>query len=57
VREAVKGDDLDAVKRASEELQRTSHAMAEQLYKQNQTNAANSANAHKDGVVDGEVVA
>ena len=59
VREAVKQDNLDAVKRASAELQRASHAMAEQLYKQNQTNAANaaaSANTDKDGVVDGEVV-
>jgi molecular chaperone DnaK len=59
VREAVKGDDLEAVKHASEQLQRASHAIAEQLYKQNQANANNaaaSANADQDGVVDGEVV-
>jgi molecular chaperone DnaK len=60
VREAVKGDDLDAVKRATAALQHASHAMAEQLYKQQQANAAHAAAAdHKsgDGVVDGEVVA
>jgi molecular chaperone DnaK len=33
VREAVKGDDADAIKRAADELQRASHAIAEALYK------------------------
>jgi molecular chaperone DnaK len=57
VREAAKGDSLDAVKRASDELQKASHAIAEQLYKQSQANAANAASQGKDnGVVDGEVV-
>ncbi len=42
VREAVKGDSLDAVKRASEDLQKASHAIAEQLYKQSQANTANA---------------
>ena len=60
VREAAKGDNLDAVKRASEELQKASHAIAEQLYKQQQANAANATtppHASPDDVVDGEVVA
>jgi molecular chaperone DnaK len=59
VREAVKGDNLDAVKRATAELQGASHAMAEQLYQQNQSNAtsaAASAKTNTDEVVDGEVV-
>jgi molecular chaperone DnaK len=59
VREAIKGDSLDAVKRATDELQKASHAMAEQLYKQSQANAANAAASQQtkdDGVVDGEVV-
>ena len=43
VREAVKGDNLDAVKRATGELQKASHAIAEQLYRQQQSNAANAA--------------
>ena len=36
VRKATQTDDLAAIKRASDELQRASHAMAEQLYKQGQ---------------------
>jgi molecular chaperone DnaK len=57
VRDAVKGDNVQAITRASEELQKASHVMAEQLYKQQQANAANAAaSQQKDGVVDGEVV-
>ena len=62
VRTAVQGDSVEAVKRATEELQKASHAMAEQLYQQQQANAANAANAaapqdsSKNDVVDGEVV-
>ena len=59
VRDAVKGDSLDDVKRAAEQLQKASHAMAEQLYTQQQANAANAASSQpksEDGVVDGEVV-
>jgi molecular chaperone DnaK len=58
LREAAKGDDLTAITRASEVLQQASHAMAEQLYKQSQTNAANAAassSGDKD-VKEGEVV-
>jgi molecular chaperone DnaK len=62
VRDAVKGDNVQAIRRASEELQKASHVMAEQLYKQQQANAANAAASQqrdkdKDDIVDGEVVA
>jgi molecular chaperone DnaK len=58
LREAVKADDLEAIRRASDELQKTSHAMAEQLYKQSEANAANAASAGKkdDDIKEGEVV-
>jgi molecular chaperone DnaK len=58
VREAAKGDDLNVIRRASEELQKASHSMAEQLYKNAQANAANAAaqNNQNDAVKDGEVV-
>jgi molecular chaperone DnaK len=58
VRDAAQGDDLDAIRRATDELQKASHAIAEQLYKQSQANAANaaaSAGTNRD-VKDGEVV-
>jgi molecular chaperone DnaK len=58
-REASKGDDLAAIKRTSDELQTASHALAEQLYKQTQANAANAAASQApttDDVKDGEVV-
>jgi molecular chaperone DnaK len=58
LREAAKGDNLDAIRRASDDLQKASHAMAEQLYKQSEANAANAAEAKKDDdVKEGEVVA
>jgi len=59
LREAAKGDSLDAITHASDALQRASHAMAEQLYKQSEANTANaaaSANKKDDDVTDGEVV-
>src|SRR5688500_406607 len=58
-REAAKGDDLNAIRTATDALQKLSHSMAEQLYKQSQANAANAAaspDTHDDGVKDGEVV-
>jgi len=61
LREAVKGDDLGAIKAASEQVQRTSHAVAEQLYKAQsqpqgpQAGGESGAGKHSD-VVDGEVV-
>jgi molecular chaperone DnaK len=58
LREAAKGDDLDTIRRATDDLQKASHAMAEQLYKQSEANAAHAAaSARKDDdVKDGEVV-
>jgi molecular chaperone DnaK len=59
LREAVKGDDLAAIKSASETVQRASHAVAEQLYKA-QSAPGDNNNSSKPGatsdVVDGEVV-
>jgi molecular chaperone DnaK len=58
VRAAAAQDDLDAIRRASDALQKASHAMAEQLYKNAQANAAHAAshdNQHDD-VREGEVV-
>ena len=40
VRDLVKGDDGDAIKRATEELERASHAIAEALYKSQQDGTA-----------------
>jgi molecular chaperone DnaK len=57
LREAARGDSLDAIRRASDDLQKASHALAEQLYKQSEANAANAASAKKDDdVKEGEVV-
>jgi molecular chaperone DnaK len=58
VRAAAQADDPAAIQRATEDLQKASHAMAEQLYKQSEANAANAAaTANKDDdVKEGEVV-
>jgi molecular chaperone DnaK len=57
LREAAKGDSVDAIRRATDDLQKASHAMAEQLYKQSEANAANAASAkNDDDVKEGEVV-
>jgi molecular chaperone DnaK len=58
LREAAKADQVEAIRRATDELQKASHAMAEQLYKQSQANAANAASSQgkDDDVKDGEVV-
>jgi molecular chaperone DnaK len=58
-REATKGDDLGAIRAATDALQKASHGMAEQLYTQSQANAANAAASHdtkNDDIKDGEVV-
>jgi molecular chaperone DnaK len=55
LREAAKGDDLNVIKRATDELQKTSHAMAEQLYKAQGQTAGAHQNTDTD-VRDGEVV-
>jgi molecular chaperone DnaK len=55
VREALKGEDLNAIKRMSDALQQASHAMAEHMYKQN-SGAPGSAEAGTPHAQDGEVV-
>jgi molecular chaperone DnaK len=66
VRDVAQGDNLDVIRRASDDLQKASHAIAEQLYKQSEANAANASQANAadgaashgqdNGVKDGEVV-
>jgi molecular chaperone DnaK len=64
VREAVKGDNLEAIRRASDDLQKTSHAIAEQLYKQQasgpfdgaQGRPGAQASEQNADIKDGEVV-
>jgi molecular chaperone DnaK len=58
-REAVKGDDVGAIRRATEELQKSSHGLAEQLYRQAQNDSraqGGGAGAPHDDVKEGEVV-
>jgi molecular chaperone DnaK len=63
VRAAVKGDNLEAIRTASADLQKASHSIAEQLYKQqgqgagqNHSPGQGSKAAQHDEVVEGEVV-
>src|SRR5688572_11985507 len=56
LREETRGDNLDAIRGAVQSLEKASHAMAEQLYKQSQGNAAHAAASTGDDVKDGEVV-
>src|SRR5688500_1444832 len=60
VREALKGEDLGAIKRMTDALQQASHAMAEQMYRQNQTAPGSAQKESPDGkdgeVIDAEVV-
>jgi molecular chaperone DnaK len=56
VREAVKGDDTDAIKRAAEELQRASHAVAEALYKSQDGGSDNARRRDTSEAKEGEVV-
>src|SRR5262249_26392940 len=58
LRNVAGGEDIEAIRRATGELQKASHAMAEQLYKQSETNAK-ARGAHQGSqqdVKDGEVV-
>lgn len=64
VRDAVKAENIEAIRRTAEELQKASHAIAEQLYTQAQndkTQASGSgpqaSGTQDDSVMDGEVVA
>jgi molecular chaperone DnaK len=56
VREATKGDNLEAIRRASDELQKVSHAMAEQLYKQQASGPGAQGSEHNQDIKDAEVV-
>jgi molecular chaperone DnaK len=58
VRRVAQTDDLAAIRKATEELQRASHAIAEQLYKQPQAPAsdASAGSQQSSTVKDGEVV-
>jgi molecular chaperone DnaK len=59
VREAIKGENLEAIRNASADLQKASHAIAEQLYKQQgqgPSQGQGSQTGSHDEVVDGEVV-
>ena len=53
VREALKGEDLGAIKRMTDALQQASHAMAEQMYKQKESaagSAQDAPNARRRGI-------
>jgi molecular chaperone DnaK len=56
LRDAVKGDNLEAIRRASDDLQKASHAIAEQLYKQQASGSRPQASEQNDDVKEGEVV-
>ncbi|HYM26450.1 MAG TPA: molecular chaperone DnaK [Vicinamibacterales bacterium] len=55
VRKTNESDDLEAIRRATDELQRASHAIAEQLYKSAQT-PGSAQGPHDSNVKDAEVV-
>jgi molecular chaperone DnaK len=56
LREASKGDDLDGIRRATDALEKASHRMAEQLYKQQPSGPRAQASEGHDDVKEGEVV-
>jgi molecular chaperone DnaK len=57
-REAAKGDDLDAIRRATEALQTSAHGLSEQVYRQSQNDQQSQAGqpGGTDHVKDAEVV-
>jgi molecular chaperone DnaK len=57
-REAAKSDDLNAIRSATEELQKSSHALAQLLYSQSQNDERSRAasGSRSEDVKDGEVV-
>jgi molecular chaperone DnaK len=55
-RKAVQGDDLASIKRAIEDLQRASHAVAETLYKGSSASSESRGSGGSSDVRDGEVV-
>ena len=56
VRKVAQGEDLAAIKKATEDLQRAAHAMAEQLYKGSQGSQGPQGSPGSDAVKEGEVV-
>ncbi|MFN8411773.1 MAG: molecular chaperone DnaK [Anaerolineales bacterium] len=56
LKQAAQGDDVDRIKKLTEELQNTFHALSQQLYSQGQPQPEGGPAPHQDGdVVDGEV--
>jgi molecular chaperone DnaK len=55
VREAITGDSLDRIRRATDDLQKASHALAEQLYKAQGAGSTAKADTTND-IKEGEVV-
>jgi molecular chaperone DnaK len=56
VREAVKGDEIGAITRAADDLQKASHAMAEALYQAQQADSQGGQEQARSGAAEGEVV-
>jgi molecular chaperone DnaK len=56
VRDAAKGESLEAIRAASDDLQKASHAIAEQLYKQQASGPGAQASDKHEDVKEGEVV-
>jgi molecular chaperone DnaK len=56
LRTLTQGDDVTAIRKATEELQHASHAIAEQLYKQAPSQPASGPSAAGSNVKDAEVV-
>ncbi len=56
LRTLTQGDDVTAIRKATEELQHASHAIAEQLYKQAPSQPASGPSAAESNVKDAEVV-
>jgi molecular chaperone DnaK len=56
LRTLTQGDDVTAIRKATEELQHASHAIAEQLYKQAPSQPASGSSAAGSNVKDAEVV-
>ena len=56
LRDAAKGDDPAAIRRATDALQHASHGMAEHLYKQQASGSGPQASDKNDDVREGEVV-
>jgi molecular chaperone DnaK len=54
VKEALKGDDLEAIKRAHDDLSQTSHKLAEQLYAQQNHQAQGGSQAGPQGPQEGQ---